>query len=176
MAGLKLYEINQAFLDFQDLIEGGDLTDEQIDEVLNSINEEFEVKADNIACMIKSYKAESKAIEEESKALIARASRLKKEGDKLEKYLMQSMKIMGINKLETTRNVIQIKKNPPALVYDAKKADTLIELLKSNDATRGYISTVVTTSINKTDLKAYIQAGNEVAGFDVVNGEKLALK
>ena len=51
---MTLYEINQTYQEFFDKVESGEIPEEAVSDTLESLDGEFEDKADNIACYIKS--------------------------------------------------------------------------------------------------------------------------
>jgi hypothetical protein len=98
-----------------DKVAAGEVPDEAINDTLESIEGEFEDKADNIACFLKSLIYEAKAIKEEIDTLSERMKAKQAKADKLQDYLYGCMKTFGKTKLETARNVLQIKINPPSV-------------------------------------------------------------
>ena len=136
----SLYEINQAYLDLFNKIdpETGEVlfSDEDID----NIAEEFEQKADNIACLIKDKEATIKARRSEMESLKERNEREQKQIDRLKRYLLQSLQLRNTKKLETVRNVIRTKNS------------VSVSIENSSDIPKEYIRTKVTSEPNKMEI------------------------
>lgn len=115
---MKLYEITEQYLKFQDLCEIGVIPEEAAKDTLESINGEFSEKVDNIACLIKNSVAQSKALREEAGNLYKRAAAKDKASEYLTNYLLNNMKIAGKICVETNRNKITIRKNPESVEFD----------------------------------------------------------
>ncbi|MCX7772131.1 MAG: siphovirus Gp157 family protein [Clostridia bacterium] len=125
---MTLYQIKDTYLYFLQRVETGEVPEEAINDTLESIEGEFQDKADNVACFIKGLLAEAKAIKDEVDTLTERMKSKQAKADKLTDYLFTCMKGMNLNKLETTRNVLQLKLNPPSV----EVLDGFIDWAKAN--------------------------------------------
>lgn len=92
---MTLYEINQTRLDFLSRIESGEIPEEAIADTLEALDGEFDDKADDIACYIKSLLSEKQAIKAEADALLERAAAKQGKADSLTNYLYQQFKARG---------------------------------------------------------------------------------
>jgi len=118
---MKLYEISQQYRELLNKIDGlEDIEPEFFEDTLDAINEEFDQKADNIACLIKELGIETKALDNEAKILRDRSNQKKRAIDRLKLYLKTEMENIDKTKIETTRNIINIRKNPNSLYLDEK--------------------------------------------------------
>ena len=111
---MKLYEIKENYLKLLNM----DLDDQTLQDTLESLDADLEEKADNIACLIKSLEAEKEAIKNEVDGLMLRMTQKQVKADKLKQYLFDTFKALNKEKIETSRNVLQVKKNPPSVVLD----------------------------------------------------------
>lgn len=70
----KLYEISERYKNLDELLDDPDLENVKgaIEQSLNKIDEEFDVKAENIAKLTKAKEVDSKGLDEEIKRLYAR--------------------------------------------------------------------------------------------------------
>jgi phage host-nuclease inhibitor protein Gam len=170
---MKLYEINQTYQEFLDQIASGEIPEEAISDTLEALNGEFEDKADNIACYIKSLLSDTQAIKAESDALLERAKAKKTKADRLTDYLYQAFKVRGKEKLETTRNLLKIRKNPPAVQIDDEAA--FISWTQEQDG-REALLTIHEPTINKTAIKNALKAGEKIPHAKLVSSEKLTIK
>lgn len=164
---MKLYEISKQYMDFLDAVENGDIPPESVVDTLAGIDGEFEEKADNIACLIKRTNAEADAIEQEEKRLYARRMVKKNSAKRLTSYLLEQMQSMGKRKLETSRNVITVAGTAPSVKVANEQALYLI---------RPDLFSVSTPSLNKVEIKALLNAGEEIPGAWLERGEALRIK
>lgn len=164
---MKLYEIASEVLEVLHALEN----DEEADytDTLEALGMEFEQKADNVACYIKQIKAEAEAIKEEEKKLAERRKSKEKEAERLEAYLYHHMQLVGLNKIESSRNVLQIKKTPASVVV----GPAFVEWAKANNAE---LLRYTEPSADKTAIKKLLQAGEVVEGAELVAGSKLVVK
>ena len=169
---MTLYEINQTYQEFFDKVESGEIPEEAISDTLESLDGEFEDKADNIACYIKSLLSDAQAIKAESDALLERAKAKKAKADRLMDYLYQAFKIRKKDKLETKRNLLKIRKNPPAVQIDNEAA--FISWAKGWKETNFLVPHEST--VDKTAVKNALKAGEEIPHAKLVSGEKLTIK
>lgn len=168
----SLYEINQTYKAFLDQIASSDIPEEAIADTLEALDGEFDDKADNIACYIKSLLSDAQAIKAEEDALAERREAKKHKADSLQNYLYQQFKLRGKDKLETPRNVLKIRKNPPSVLIDDEAA--FIEWAKTQNDTD--MLTIKDPAINKTAVKNALKAGTKVPHAQLVAGEKLSIK
>lgn len=111
---MKLYEIKEQYLQLLN----SSIDEDYLIDSLESLEADFDDKADNVACYIKQLEYEAEAIKKEIEALKQRNEQKLKEADKLKEYLFNNLKALNKTKIETSRNNIQIKKNPPSVVLD----------------------------------------------------------
>lgn len=163
---MNLYEISNDYLSFMEAIESGDIPEESIADTLQAIEGDFESKIDNIACFVKSLEAESKAISDEAKNLVERSKAKQNKADRLREYIFSALKLTGIQKVETARNTVGIKKNPPKVVIDDESAF----LKQYPDYAK------IKTELDKASVKDALKGGNEFDGASLVQGESLSLK
>ena len=163
---MKLFEIDEAIREVQ----YSDLPEDVKRDTLESLECDFEEKADNIACIIKENNAMSKALKEEAKKLLERASSKDKNSEWLNSYLKESLMSKGKTKIETSRNKISIKQNPESIEID----DGFIDLVQHNDW--DYLLKYSDPIPNKKAIKEYIKAGNELPLARLIKTERLEIK
>lgn len=115
---MTLYEIKQQYLDLLNKIANDEIPEDAVSDTLEAIEGDLHDKVDNIACYIKSLEAEKDAIKKEVDNLMLRMSKKTIKINSLTAYLDKTMKDTATTKIETSRNVISIKKNPPSVVLD----------------------------------------------------------
>lgn len=160
----SLYEINQAYLDLFNKVdpETGEVLFD--DDDIDSIAEEFEQKADNIACLIKDKEAMIKARKSEMEGLKERNEREQKQVDHLKKYLLQSLQLRNTKKLETARNVIGMRNSVAVNIKDVA------------DIPEKYIRTKVSKEPNKVEISKALKEGIEVPGCSLIEKTSLIIK
>jgi hypothetical protein len=157
---MKLYEIKENYLKLLEM----ELDETTLSDTLESLDGELEEKADNIACLIKSLEAESEAIKAEAKKLQDRAKAKEVKAEGLRNYLYVTFKVLGKDKLETSRNALVIKKNPCSVVLD----DGFFH--------EDYVEYIETMKVDKAKLKDALKSGIEIAGARLEQKERLEIK
>ena len=157
---MTLFEIKEQYLSLMEM----DLDEVTFADCLEGLQGDLEDKADNIAYIVKTLKAEADAIKGEAKTLQERAKAKLNKADRLTQYLFESMKQLNKPKIETTRNCLSIKKNPVSVV-------TLEDFC--NDE---YMKEVVEVKIDKAKLKEDLKAGIKVDGARLEQKERLEVK
>lgn len=110
---MKLYEYAEQYEALKQMAENENIPPEAFEDTLESIDDEFETKVDNIACIIKDELATAEAIKKEIDALTVRMKRHEATADQLKSYTMQQMQAVGKSKIETARNVVFVAKKSP---------------------------------------------------------------
>lgn len=168
----SLYELSQSYIDFQELIESGAIPEEAIKDTLEGLDLQINAKIEGIALVIKNALAEEKAIADEIKALQERKKTKTATVDKLKMYLLQQLTAMGKTKIETARATISIAKNPPSLKIADESKFKEWALKNSKDS----LLTFKEPELNKAAIKSALQAGEEVLGAEIVQGEGVRIK
>lgn len=157
---MNLYEIKQSIQEAIDKcidMETGEIINP---ELLDSLNEQLNIKRENIALYIKNLVADSKAIDEEIKNLTARKKSINNKIDWLKQYLADDLQS---NKFETAKVVVSFRKskaveiNPDAEIPN----EFLIQQAPKPD---------------KTALKKAIQAGTVINGVSIVEKSNISIK
>lgn len=102
-------------------------------DTLDGIEEEFEIKAVNIAVIVKSIKAEAEQLKAEKLRLAKRQAQKERAAERLEQYLLNSMQAIGREKVDKPQAVIRVKKNSESTVIDNEKS--FIEWAETNGYT-----------------------------------------
>lgn len=169
---MHLYEISENFRTVSAMLEDEDPeVQAAAKDTLEAIQGEFSDKADNIACLIKELKADAEAIKEEADKLSQRAKAKKSKADWLSRYLLEEMQKTGSTKLETTRNVVSIRKSAPALKFQDERAFLNWAIFDHEEFVRQK-----EPEINKTAVKEALKAGQEVPGVALESGVSLVVK
>lgn len=168
---LSLYNIAEEFRNLMEAVENGEIPEEALADTLESIDAAFDVKAENIACLIKNLKAEAEAIKAESSKLAERSKAKSNQADRLKSYLEGCMSQMGKEKLETTRVVLKLRNTPPAL-----KVDTEVFLPWVTRSERTGFLRYKEPELDKTAIKKAVQSGETLPGVTLVSGKSLVIQ
>ena len=157
---MKLFEIKEQYLSLME----SDLDEVTFTDCLEGLQGDLEDKADNIAYIVKTLKAEADAIKVEAKTLQERAKAKLNKADWFTQYLFETMKQLEKTKIETARNCLSIKKNPASV-------NTVEDFY--NDE---YMTKVVEVKLDKAKLKEDLKAGIKVDGARLEQKERLEVK
>lgn len=111
----KLYELTEHYNNLLELINNEEVPKELIEKALNEVSEEFEVKAENIAKLIKSLEVDINGYKEEEKRMSTQRKYLENKISNLKEYLDGSMKALGKQKIKGKVFTLAIQKNPPSV-------------------------------------------------------------
>lgn len=161
---MKLYEITEAYANLQGLLEDETIPVEVVEAALNEINEEFEVKAENIIKLMKSIEGEATIIREEEKRLAANRKVLENKADRLKEYLFNTMKIIDKKKIKTPLFTLNIAKNPASVTIDIDVEYLPLEYQ------------VFETKANKKAILEAIKSGEIIEGCSLEQKESLRVK
>lgn len=166
---MYIYNITEEYMRLLNDIAEGIIPAEAVHDTLEAVEGELTDKIDNIACYVKSLKAEAEAIRNEISTLMARAKTKQNEADRLVSFIKTTMEQAQKSKLETPRCKITIKQNPEAVSVN----DGFIEwAAEHNPALLAYAP----PSPDKAKIKESLQAGIKIPGCELTRGERLEIK
>jgi len=191
---MKLYEITAEMEEIlenldQYVNEDGEL-DVDIAEQLDSLQDSLEKKAESIAAYARKLKDEKDIVANRVKELNKHKSSLSKKSKWLDNYLMSSMKIANIKKIESGVDKISITENAKVDIFDEEAIPEEYKVRSMNismpateyDKIKKVLEEVscdVTESVKilKTDIKNAIKKeGKEVPGAKLIDTLKLNRK
>ena len=157
---MNLYELSQNYLAVQDM----DLEPETLKDTLDSIEEAFEVKAENIAKWIRNLEADKKAFEEEEKRFKEKKQAADNRIKSLKLYLEDNMRLTGKTKFKAGFFSFAIQNNRPSVeVFD----ETLIPK-------QFLIAQPV--KIDRAGIAELLKAGEEVPGAELKHSSGLRIR
>ncbi len=175
---MKLYELTNDFtqlFDQFDEISSMDNAEEFKQawfDTLSGIEEEFEVKAENIGAYIKELTAAAKYLKVEEEALSKRRRAKEKQAEWLKKYLLESMQAIGRKKIDRPMAVLSIRTNPESVRFDDENAFiTLCQRNGSDDYLR-----YKAPEINRSAVKEALQAGQKIEGASLIRTQTVTIK
>ena len=166
---MNIYDIKKEFFAIQELVENeefdeetGELIDnsKEIQELLDSLKEKRDLKADNIAYLIKSSLNSQDSIENEITRLKARKEAYTKQETKLKDLLIY---LLAGEKLKTDRFTYSYRKSSSVKIVD----ESLISL--------NYFKTKEVVTIDKMAIKEDLRNGL-VSGAEIETKNNLTIK
>ncbi|EGP8670339.1 siphovirus Gp157 family protein [Listeria monocytogenes] len=156
-----LYSIQDKYQQLLNLAE--QLDPELLKDTLESIDDELETKAENVAFVIKELEGQSLILEKETKRLAERKNTINNNVKRLKQSLFDAMITANKQKIKKNLFTLDIRKNPPSLIVEdeSKLLNYLIEQPKKLD---------------KTKLGDDLKKGIEVPGAKIIQTERLQIR
>ena len=167
---MKLYELTNEYQAVLDMSEDDGIPADAIADTLEAISAEIEVKADNIACLLKSLDLDIKGIKEEEARLAERRKKKQATYDRIKQYLSEELLKAGVAKVETARNVISFRKSETVEISDEK---AFLEWAMNNDDDYIIYSS---PKPDKTAIKAAIKGGADIVGAQILEKQNIQIK
>jgi len=162
---MNLYELKYNYLKLQELIESGEMTEEELKDTIEMISDSIENKADGYARIIKMQDGNINTLKAEIERLNNRKNGLETNVDKLKETLKQAMIETGKEKIKTDLFNISVANNPAALkVTD----ETLIP--------KQYFVVKTTETLDKVTIKDLLKSGQTIKGAELSYGKRLSIK
>lgn len=166
MSKITLFDISERYLNIEELLNNPDIPEEVLVEALNSINEEFSAKADNIVKFIKIVEGDCEVLKKEEARLAGKRRTLENKSKRMKQYLEDNMRLIGNTKFKTTLFSYNIQSNPPSL--EIKNEDLIPDTYKT-------IETVV--KIDKKQLLKDIKEGLDLKdAVELKNSSSLRIR
>jgi hypothetical protein len=162
-----LYELAHSYRDAADKLADLDLPPEVIEDTLESLSGDLEVKATNTAMVIRNIEAMVAAIKEAEGAMAARRKALENRAARVKDYLLANMMVAGIQKVECPYFKLSVRENPPA-----------VEVFQPELVPASFMRQPEPPppAIDKTAIKEALKAGQDVPGCKLTRGHRLDIK
>lgn len=111
---MRLYEISADYVRLQEMLDSADTPEEMrqtIIDTMESVQGDFEDKAENMAALVTDNKAAIAGCKAEIKRLQDKMSRLENQNESIQRYLMAEMQFIGQRKVQAGTWTISIQKN-----------------------------------------------------------------
>jgi hypothetical protein len=115
MTALTLYEIAQEYRSDLEKLAELDLDDATLTDTLDGMGGELEVKAQSVACFIRNLEAAAAQIKEAEAAMAARRKAMENRAARIKDYLLASMMVAGVQKIECQLFRMSVRDNPAAV-------------------------------------------------------------
>lgn len=162
---MKLYELTQNYNNLLELIENGMVSQEDIRESLELVNDDISEKIENICKIIQQNKSSIQIMKDEEKRIANNRKTLENSNKNLMQYIQESLQTIGIKQIKGQLFKVNIQKNKASVVIDDEKL--IDEKYKKEE-------TLVT--IDKNALYDDLKVGNEVLGAKLVQTESVRIR
>jgi hypothetical protein len=164
-----LYAISQEYMQaYHALFSDEELPEEVIRDTLAGIQSEFEVKALNVAALIKNMQADANAMKDAESSIYDRRKRLERRIENLERYLLLNIQGAGLEgkPIESPEHYIAIKKCPASVQIEAGAVipDEYMRIVPQKKEP------------DKNLLKEAITNKKEIKGVSLIQNTKLVIK
>ena len=162
---MTLYNLSEAYINVLDLIDEEN-PDSDFLKALRTIESSIEIKAVNIANLIKSLEADAKIIKEEEKRLKQRRESKTNAAASIKQYLSVTMEQMKMDLITSPTRTVAFQDNPPALVITNRDIipQKYLTLIPEHYETRN------------DEIKDDLKAGVEVPGAELSRGRSLRIR
>ncbi|AND84395.1 hypothetical protein GTH52_06885 [Clostridium tyrobutyricum] len=160
----KLYDIGSRYRNIQELLDNLEFPDEEIKKAFDGIDEEFNIKVENIAKLIRSMKVDVEGINDEIKRLQDRKRVLENRVETLKRYVYDQMNSIGKKKIQGKLFTLAIQRNPKQVI------------VKDSKSIPGKYLVPQEPKIDKKLILQDIKIGVEVNGVDIAQNESLRIR
>lgn len=176
---MKLYELTNDFAQLFDRfdeiseLDGDTETYQQAwFDTLSGIEEDFEIKAEQIAAYVKVLKAEAEALKAEEAFLAKRRKSKEKQAERLKKYLLESMQAIGRTKIDRPMAVLSVRTCPESVRFGDEKAFIDACMNSGHDEFLRY----KVPEIDRAAVKEVLQRGEKVEGAYLARDQRIDIK
>ncbi len=168
-----LYEISDKYRTFMEIVDSGEIEDmDVIADTLESIQQEFDEKVDNIACLYKNLLGQADMIEAEAKRQLDRAKYKRNVAERLKAYVAANMQAIGQDKFENERTRISFSRSKALDVTDEDALYGSLEAAGRLDLVR----IVTERKFDKAAIKKEINSGASFDGAFVRENKNIQIK
>ena len=135
--------------------------------IIESVRIAFDDKAAAVAVYIKTLEAAKTAMAMEVNALAKRINAIDAKQERLRQYLQKCLYAAGVEKVETSRAVVKLAKNPPKVdIADASAVPSEFMVQKEPPP----------PSIDKRALLSALKQGREIPGARIVQETRIVIE
>ncbi len=161
---MKLYELAENYAAIAQMIADDETQTELLGDTLQALEDAIEVKAENIAKMIRNMDAETEALRYEEKRLADRRRALETKREGLKRYLEEQLAIAGLDKVKTPILTVALQNNPPS-----------VHVLDESVIPPAFWITPAPT-LDKKLLAERLKTGEEIPGVTLQQGRSLRIR
>jgi hypothetical protein len=161
---LSLFEVAAEYRAAVEKLSDLDLDDQTLADTLESLPGELEVKAKNVAMFARDLEATAASIKDAEAQMAARRKAIENRAAGVRRYILSSMQLAGMTKIECPHFALTVKNNPPAVeIYEPLSVPAAF--MKQPEPPP--------PSPDKTAIKEAIKRGEEVPGCRMTQGKRL---
>jgi hypothetical protein len=161
-----LYELAATFRADAERLADLDLDPQTLADTLEGMGGELEVKAQNVVMFARNLEATAAAIKEAEGQMAARRKAIENRAAGLRSYVLTSMQVAGVQKIECPYFKLAIANNPPSVdIYEAALVPAKYFVQEPPPPPK----------LDKKAVAAAIKAGTEVPGIRMTQGQRLAV-
>lgn len=141
-----------------------ELDDGTLKDTLDSIEEAFDDKVENIAKSIKEIEGQADMVKAEKDRLTIREKKMRNNAKSMKIYMQEQMEAIGKRKVQGELLTVAIQKNAPSVKIESEQS-----------IPEGFY-VPQPSKLDKTQLKNELKNGLEIAGVELVQTESVRIK
>ncbi len=162
-----LYELAHQYREDAAKLADLDLDEKTLEDTLDGMSGDLELKATNTAFMIRNLEAGAAAIKEAEAAMAARRKALENRAARIKDYLFANMLVAGIYSIECPHFRLSVRDNPPAVnVYEPDLVPAQFMVTPEPPP----------PCIDKKAIAAALKDGQDVPGCTLTRGQRLEIR
>lgn len=165
MNDMTLYQLSDDYLAAFDQLKQLDMPPEVVNDTLESMRGDVQVKATNVAMFVRNLESMADAIEDAEKQMSIRRRAIEHRAKAIRDYLLYNMQRTGINEINCPYFAIKRKLNPPKVVLHGAVPD---EFLRHPEPPP--------PEADKKAIAEYIKAGNAPDWAELIQSERVEIK
>ena len=125
---MTIYELTGEFLQFSNLAEQMELTDEQktmLDDALNNLTEDIGIKLEGYSKVIKNFESDIEGIRAEERRLASRRRVLENRIENMKEAMKYAMQITDTQKVKGDLFTVSLQNNPESVVLDEQYLENI---------------------------------------------------
>lgn len=162
---LTLFQLADDYLAAADQLADLDMPPEVVNDTLESMIGDIQVKATNVAMVIRNFEAQAEAIREAEKQMAARRKSIEYRAEQIKEYLLYNMQRTSINEISCPYFAIKRKLNPGKVIIHGTVP---AEFLRQPEPPP--------PEADKKAIAEYIKAGNSPDWAELKRDERIEIK
>lgn len=140
-------------------------------DTLDGVEQEFDIKAENIAVYIKELMSDVQQLKAEEQTLKIRRKAKEQQANRLSSYLLNNMQKIERKKIDKPKAVISVRNNPESV--EIKSTNEFVQwAMKNNEGMLKYAE----PEIRKTVVKNALKNGANIPFAELVKTQRLDIK
>lgn len=161
----KLYELTEIYNNIWNLVSDDEVDLDTLETALSQVEDNIEVKAENLAKLIKSIDGDIEFIKAEETRLSKKRKALENKQQNIKSYLESQLTTMKLDKVKTPIFTVAMQNNPPS-----------VNILDESLIPRKYIKVETTETISKKDILDDLKQGLIIGGAEIKQGKSLRIR